>query len=503
MSTTRSTPQRATKDDAPAECEVIARILEHGRERPDAPAVCEVGDDGRIAETATYGWLAERVAGQGECTRRVIDSHGQSDRGTKLLSAPNSIGYLRHLLAELHGGLRVAPVAQSATVDEVCAIAEACRARMMDAVGTVQASSTKVLSVGKLAPRPPHEITRGRAGIILQSSGTTGRSRLAFRDVAALDAVARNVAEAARLTPDDRVLATMPLTHSYGVDVLLAALWAGSALHVAARFEPVAIAAHLTETATVFPAVPFAIEALTRQGSGRRPSRLRLVYTAGSTLPARIGAEFAQAWGIAVGQLYGATELASVTLADPTEDEFDPRSVGRPMRGVSIRIVDPDEPTRQRDAGVEGEVAVRAPSMMSGYLDGEAGMIDGHFLTGDLGVLDERGRLTITGRRKLIVDVGGYKVNPAEVEAALEMHPQIAACVVAPLPVSDTVTRLRAVYEVRGGGEGPDERELRAFLRERLSPYKIPRVFNRVDALPRTASGKVMRDRLPAAEVCR
>src|SRR5690606_10264226 len=116
-------------------------------------------------------------------------------------------------------------------------------------------------------------------------------------------------------------------------------------------------------------------------------------------------------------------------------------------------------------------------SMLTRYVDGpDVPLADGHFLTGDLGHLDDRGRLTITGRLTLLIDVGGAKVNPIEVEAALAEHPGVARCVVTPMRLSETVTRLRALYEPRTGPAAPAADELRAFLRQRLAPHKIPRV---------------------------
>jgi acyl-CoA synthetase (AMP-forming)/AMP-acid ligase II len=144
----------------------------------------------------------------------------------------------------------------------------------------------------------------------------------------------------------------------------------------------------------------------------------------------------------------------------------------------------------------QGHVAVSAASMLRGYLgdDHSPTTIDGFFPTGDLGRLDERGNLTITGRIKLLIDVGGLKVNPLEVEQVLAEHPGVATCVVVPVRVSETVSRLKAIVTPRPDVAEPLEpAALRSFARSRLAGYKVPRVFEVRDRLPTSATGKILR----------
>jgi long-chain acyl-CoA synthetase len=137
--------------------------------------------------------------------------------------------------------------------------------------------------------------------------------------------------------------------------------------------------------------------------------------------------------------------------------------------------------------------------MLDRYLEGDAPILDGFFLTGDLGRLDERNRLWITGRLKLQIDVGGLKVNPTEVESLLLEHPAVADCVVLPMPISDTIGRVRAIVVPRPSAS-PTTEELRHFLSARLAPYKIPRVIEFRDTLPRSAVGKVLRREVELSE---
>jgi acyl-CoA synthetase (AMP-forming)/AMP-acid ligase II len=165
---------------------------------------------------------------------------------------------------------------------------------------------------------------------------------------------------------------------------------------------------------------------------------------------------------------------------------------------VRVRIVDPN--TRQDlPAGSEGEVLITAPSMLSGYLhETTPATVDGAFPTGDLGRLDEHGNLAITGRLKLLIEVGGLKVNVLEVEDLLARHPSVGEAAVVGMKVSETVSRLKAVVTPRDPGRPPSPDELRQFLRERLTAYKVPRVIEVRPALPRSPSGKVLRRLLEA-----
>lgn len=332
--------------------------------------------------------------------------------------------------------------------------------------------------------------------IVLGSSGTTGLPKLAVRESEALDADAVAVVSGLGLTPSDRVLCIPPLCHSYGVDLFLGATSAGATLLVMTEFDPARAAHELRSGVTVLPGVPFVFEALTKVGGGGASS-VRLAVSAGWTLADRVREEFTRAWGIEIGQLYGATELGTVAIGVPGSAGFEPRSIGDALGGVSIRVLDVDNPSRRAADGAEGQIAVRAPSMLSRYVDGEVALEDGHWLTGDLGRRDSAGRTTITGRLKLLIESGGFKVNPLEVEGVLGEHPEVKDCAVVALPLSDTIQRVLAFVVPRDEHHPPTDRELRTYLRERLAATKVPRSFRMVHALPRTRLGKLLREHLP------
>jgi acyl-CoA synthetase (AMP-forming)/AMP-acid ligase II len=264
---------------------------------------------------------------------------------------------------------------------------------------------------------------------------------------------------------------------------LLAPIYAGATVHVARGFDIHLIVRELAESAiTIFPTVPAVLEMLVQFGDlPERFPNLRLVYSAGGPLPISINDAFARRFGLPVAQLYGATEIGSVVFADPALPEFDTGSIGRAMPGVQMRI----------DA--DGQLLIRAPSMMRGYLDAENPFTsDGFFPTGDLARMDANQCLSLIGRLKLLIDVGGRKVNPLEVEHVLSQYPGIAECVVVGLRQSQTVRRLKAVCVPAVPDAPPSPEQLRQFLRDRLSPYKIPRVFEIRSSLPKSPTGKVL-----------
>lgn len=490
-----------------------------------------IGAGGAVERSLGYGELA------GAVDALAARLAGELPAGAVLmLVLPNCVEYIVAYLAALAAGAAVFPLHPELTETELRKAAGEARARkilgLASAVRAVAPLGVEGISLdaaadalregaaGFLGSAPALDISgerparergdRGeangpparRGSLMLQSSGTTGPPKIVHREGPSLDAVAANVAESVGLGPGDRVLAAIPLYHSYGVENgLMAPLLAGACAHVCRGFDPsVSIRQLREEGVTVFPGVPFMFEVLSQVGEGQGlfPA-LRRAYSAGAPLPRSVSDAFAARTGLRLGQLYGATEIGSVTFNDPAAPGFDPAAVGRPMRGVSIQILDADAPRIDRPlpAGTEGHVAVSAPSMLSAYLGGEGPpLAGGHFLTGDLGRLDAAGALAITGRLKLLIDVGGFKVNPFEVEAAIAGHPAVRECVVVPMPVSPTLMRLKAFVTLAPGRDGIGAGELRRFARARLAAYKVPRVFEVRERLPKSPTGKVQRQQL-------
>jgi acyl-CoA synthetase (AMP-forming)/AMP-acid ligase II len=485
--------------------ELIEQFRQRARKVPAALAL-------RQAESPT---TPERLVTRGEllgwidalAARLAIDTRPGD---VVMICSPNRPEFTAAFLAALSVGLRAFPVSPELAEPEL--VSAATRSAAVGIVGETKALDTlrdhvrmriAMDEVARLPRATSIERSHNSGGLHLLSSGTTGQPKIVFRDARSLDAVSEAMATAIGFRADDHLLACVPLCHSYGIEHgLLAPTWAGSTVHLSRGFDlRIALRELSGSGITLFPGVPFMFEMLAEHG-GRSPATfasLRRAYSAGGPLPAAVGHAFGERFGVTVSQLYGATEIGSVTYADPTLRGFDPASVGRPMKGVSIRILTPDAPDARSPLpiGEQGHVAVSASSMLRGYLGDEQTppvTVDGYFPTGDLGRLDQHGNLTITGRIKLLIDVGGLKVNPLEVEQVLAAHPGVATCVVVPVRVSETVSRLKAIVTPRlDATQPPEPSSLRAFARSRLAGYKVPRVFEVRDRLPTSATGKILR----------
>lgn len=473
--------------------ELLRRLEQHAREAPDRVAYREVGASSRAM---SYGELWRAVVSFGARLRERLPGGG-----VVMVCLPNAVEYPAAFLGVYAAGCDVFPVSAESTAAELTGLAE--RAGVAAIVGNERACAVLKGVADTLIPGREVLETTGECpttgdtggNLLLCSSGTTGRPKIVVRDAASVDAVSANMVEGVRFGPNDRVLAIVPLCHSYGLEHgLLAPVWAGSAVHLCAGLDLGVVMPQLVEGGiTLFPSVPSVYDMMCQVGEARRLTTLRKAYAAGAPLPASVYEKFEAKYGVRIGQLYGATEIGSVSFADPDGPNFEPRGVGRMFEGVRVRIIDPV--TRaEHEAGAEGEVLISAPSMLAGYLNEPTPLTDGGFFaTGDLGRVDAHGNLVITGRLKLLIEVGGQKVNVLEVEEALMRHPSVGEAAVVAVRVSETVSRMKAFVTPRELGELPVPEELRRFLRERLSAFKVPREIEVRAELPRSASGKVLR----------
>jgi long-chain acyl-CoA synthetase len=223
-----------------------------------------------------------------------------------------------------------------------------------------------------------------------------------------------------------------------------------------------------------------ALRLLAESGGGDLGA-LRLCFSAGNALPRSTFDAFDRAFGIPIRQLYGLTETGAVTINLDEDPWATAASVGRPMPGIDVDVLDvagdPVEP------GHIGDVAVSSPAMTRRH--------GARLLTGDRGRIDEAGRLIITGRRKLLIDVSGDKVDPIEVEDVLAVHPKVREVVVVGVPSGIEGEEL--IKAVVVGEAACGERELIRFCRERLANYKVPHMVEFREEIPRSSLGKVLR----------
>ena len=331
-------------------------------------------------------------------------------------------------------------------------------------------------------PEAGPERVPGEGGVILLSSGTTGRSRFVHRACHAVEWIASGLRDSGIYRDGDRVVAVLPLHHAYGFEhAFLGPALAGASVHHGHRFDP-ADARDALAGATVLATVPAALRALLDvEPHGVAPDR---VVTAGTALSAALRRRAERAMpSAAIVDLYGATELGTIWI--------DRGTGGMPVPGVEVRIA-------SGQAGQAGEVLVRSASRLHGFVGCHDAPVDadGWFSTGDVGRALPGGGFAIVGRSKLIFDVGGLKVNPYDVEAALEEHPSVRAAIVVPIGVADDLVRVGARIELSDphGDRSTASAILRSHLRDRVPAHAIPRHFDFVDRLPRTASGKVIRE---------
>lgn len=295
-------------------------------------------------------------------------------------------------------------------------------------------------------------------------------------------------------TPDDVCLAALPLYHGYGLtNTLNAAFLAGSQVVLVPRFDaPKLLQLMEQQRVTVSALVPTMMELLLRVPQDRvfDLSALRLTIGGGAPVPPSLTRRMRERFGLEVREGYGLSETGPSVSINPPGDGNKPGSVGRPLWGVELRIV--DEKRQALPAGQVGEVLVRGHSVMLGYLNQPeataAVLRDGWLHTGDLGYLDEDGYLFLTGLKKRMFLVGGLNVYPAEVEEVLRLHEMVADCAVAGIAHPVRGTEVRAfVRPVPGQCIEPDV--LSAHCRTHLTAYKCPRRFLMVDSIPRLADG--------------
>jgi acyl-CoA synthetase (AMP-forming)/AMP-acid ligase II len=488
--------------------ELLNQLRAHAAARPDEIAYREASTN----RTITWRELTNAADTMASALRPKLPA-----RSVVMLCTPNVLEYPIAFFGIVAAGFDVFPVSSEIAEAELQRAIEQSGARAMIKVNSVlpltpgegrgDAQGASILEEpregDRIAPHrnplPGGEGTKHKPALLLLSSGTTGLPKIVRRSGESLDAVSAAMAESVGFTSGDHVLAAVPLSHSYGLEHgLLAPVWAGSTVHLCRGLDVPTVLGELAgNQITIFPAVPAMFELLANVSEAPPITSLRSAYSAGAPLPDTVIVRFADRFNVRVTQLYGATEIGSVTFNNPRDVPFEPASVGRPMRGVDIRILDPMS-NAPLPSGASGHVAIRSAGMFDGYLNEPANLLDGFFATGDLGHVDPAGRLFITGRLKLLIDVGGMKVNPFEVETVLCQHPQVAECVVVPIRQSETVSRLKAVLTPRDPASPPSVESLRAFAKSHLTGYKVPRMFEVRDALPHTAAGKIMRQQIEA-----
>ncbi len=353
---------------------------------------------------------------------------------------------------------------------------------------------------------PPIDLRR-RAQIFY-TSGTTARPKGAVLTHANLEAQVKSLVEAWEWNSDDRILNVLPLHHVHGViNVLTCALWSGAVCELMPRFDPAEVWTRIARGGlTLFMAVPTIYAKLIRAWEEADPERreamsrgaraMRLMVSGSAPLPPNIFHRWREITGHELLERYGMTEIG-MALSNPLRGERVPGSVGTPLPGVEVRLV--DDSGREVPPGVPGEIEVRSPGVFVEYWGRPKATQEtfhgGWFRTGDIAVW-ENGGYRILGRKSVdIVKSGGYKISAVEIETALRDHPEVDDCAVVGVPDAELGEVICAAVVPRQGRELVIE-DLRQWLRERLAAYKIPRRFLVTSDLPRNALGKVVKAEL-------
>ena len=359
---------------------------------------------------------------------------------------------------------------------------------------------------GKGATLTGRPAESGDIALVLHTSGTTSRPKIVPLSHRNLCASARNVAATLRLDPGDRCLNVMPLFHIHGlVAALLASLGAGGAVFAAPGFDALRFFAWLKEAEpTWFSAVPAMHQAILRRAARNRAvtgsNRLRFIRSASASLPRQVLAELESTFGVPVVEAYAMTEAAHQMTSNPLPPgERIPGSVGL-AAGPEVAVMH-ETGSRLLDAGQTGEVVIRGENVFAGYENNTeanaTAFADGWFRTGDQAVMDRRGYLTITGRLKEIINRGGEKISPLEVDDVLMDHPAVLQAVTFAMPHPALGEEVAAAV-VLSEGDSSGQDDIRRFAAGRLVPFKVPRRVVVVDEIPKGATGKLQRIGLAA-----
>ncbi len=353
-------------------------------------------------------------------------------------------------------------------------------------------------------PRSLPEVSAGRAGMILYTSGTTSKPKGVVTTHANIQAQIESLVQAWEWSASDRIPLFLPMHHIHGIiNVTSCALWSGALIEPFTRFDSATVLTRLQADAyTVFMAVPTIyvklIQAIEAAAPAERAAivaafgRLRLMVSGSAALPASIHEKWTALTGQKLLERYGMTEIG-MGLSNPYHGERRPGAVGLPLPGVDVRLKGESGAIVTRE-DEPGEIQVRGPAVFRAYWnrpEATAESFDGDwFRTGDMAVR-ERGYYRIMGRLSVdIIKSGGYKLSALEIEAALLEHPDILECAVLGLPDATWGEAVTAVVVPKGQAvvELP---ALREWCKARISPYKIPQRLKVVPQLPRNAMGKV------------
>lgn len=367
----------------------------------------------------------------------------------------------------------------------------------IDAEGQVQLSTSA--NISSSAERDAAD----DIALILHTSGTTSRPKRVPLAHANLLTSARNVAATYGLTPEDVSLCVMPLFHVHGlVASTLATFASGGTVVVPSKFNPLSFWNVVREHhATWYSAVPTIHQVLLTRAKGNRPAgaeQLRFIRSCSAALVPQTMADIETVFGVPILEAYGMTEAAHQMASNPLPPAArKPGSVGR---GTQVEIAILDQKGNLLPTGATGEVSIKGPNVFSGYENNPEANAEsfshGWFRTGDQGHLDAEGYLTLSGRIKELINRGGEKISPREIDEVLLTHPAVAEAVCFGIPDRVYGEGVAAAVVLKSE---TTQKELIVHCRNSLSDFKCPQTIYIVETIPRTATGKIQRRNVAAA----
>jgi long-chain acyl-CoA synthetase len=342
--------------------------------------------------------------------------------------------------------------------------------------------------------------------VILYTSGTTGRPKGAelthFNLFMCCDIGANRLIS---LADDDVSMAVLPLFHSFGQsNVMNTAVYAGGTITLVPRFDPTKVLEVIQrDRVSIFCGVPTMYFALLHHPDAGKydTSSLRLCISGGASMPGEVMKAFESRFGVTILEGYGLSETSPTASVNLSEEGRKFLSIGRPVWGVEMRIVDEDDNELPPGPGNVGEIVIRGHNVMKGYFNRPEAtaevMRGGWFHSGDMGYVDDDGFFFIVDRKKELIIRGGFNVYPREVEEVLFAHPAVQAAAVIGVPDERLGEEVKAVVQLKAG-QAVSADELIAFTKERVAAYKYPRSVQFVDQLPMGPTGKILKRELKA-----
>ena len=449
----------------------------------------------------TYAELRARVRGMAAGLRAAGVGPGER----VAIALPNGCDAIVAFLAAAIAGT-AAPLNPAYKYEEFRFYLEDTRARLLVAPESGAEEARRAAADLGVAVVPPGVTAAGGAGepapddiaLVLHTSGSTGRPKRVPLRHANLAVSLDNIRHTYRLGPHDVALCLMPLFHVHGLMAsTMATLLAGGTVVVPGRFNPLAFWRLVRENGvTWYSAVPSIHQLILarKAGGDGAAGTLRFVRSCSASLPPDLMARMEDYFAVPVLEAYGMTEASHQMASNPLPPGVrKPGSVG-PGTGVDIRIM--DEEGRPLPRGQAGEVCIQGPNVIREYENNPEATARSFFAewfrTGDQGILDADGYLTLTGRLKELINRGGEKIGPREIDEVLLAYPAVSEAVCFGVPHPTWGEEVAAAVVPREG-ETVEEAALVAFCRERLAEFKCPRKIYIVKALPRTASGKIQR----------